>query len=261
MTAAAAHGERLAMLGTLTAGVAHDLRGPLSAVRGLSELLMESEADTDEVEELAQDLDQALRTLSEMVDDLTSFARTRADEDCEPMEALQLTERMVNASLRHEVALSIASSTQEAVTLDRRRLSQALVNLVMNAHQAGAGRVHIHAQAVPEGVAICVDDDGPGIPAEVRGELFQPFFTTKPDGEGTGLGLHLVQRFVQEAGGSVITGDSPLGGARFCLLLPVVSAASAGESAEEGPPPTPRRTALRLLGRPGERRRSGAGLR
>jgi len=220
MTQAAAHGERLAMLGTLTAGVAHDLRGPLTAVRGLSDLLLE--AEPDEVDELAQDLDMAIDTLGEMVDDLTSFARTRAETGCYPADALRLTERMLKARFRHEVALMVDTPDLDPVALDRRRLSQALLNLAINAQQAGAGRVHIHAASVENAVQVFVDDDGPGVPLDLRAQLFDAFFTTKADGEGTGLGLHLVQRFLQEVGGEVGIDDSPLGGARFRLTVPCV---------------------------------------
>ena len=223
MTRAAAHGERLALLGTLTAGVAHDLRGPLSAVRALSELLLDTE-DEEEADDIALELDEAITALADMVAELTSFARRTGDATTRPAEAVAFAARMLRARLGRTVELEVALAVLPQVSLDSRRLSQAVLNLAINAEQAGARHIRITGRATgtPDGpwVELCVEDDGPGVPHHLRARLFEPFFTTKADGEGTGLGLHLVRSFLAEAGGTVEIEDSDLGGARFRLRLP-----------------------------------------
>lgn len=110
-------------------------------------------------------------------------------------------------------------------------LERALANLLRNGAQAASdgrtargGRLRLSWEVDGGDVALIVDDDGPGVPDEVRGRIFEPFFTTKTIGEGTGLGLAVVHGIAEAEGGSVEVGDSPLGGARFVIRLPVAEA-------------------------------------
>lgn len=232
LTQAAAHGERLALLGTLTAGVAHDLRGPLTAIRTLTELLADCD-DPDESDDLVIDLDEAITTLSDMVSDLTGFARTRGGRCEDPGSAVELAERMLRARFRHAVELSVHNDPDlPALDLDSRRLTQALLNLAINAEQAGADTIALRTVATDAyTIEFQVDDNGHGVPLALRDKLFQPFFTTKADGEGTGLGLHLVHTLATEAGGEVDIQDSNLGGARFIIRVPVPFASEDAEPA------------------------------
>lgn len=106
--------------------------------------------------------------------------------------------------------------------VDPIRLEQVLVNLLRNALQAGAGAVRVSWRPGDAGgLQLLVDDDGPGVPAESRKRLFEPFYTTKAVGEGTGLGLAVVHGIITEHGGQVQVEDSPLGGARFRVQFPL----------------------------------------
>lgn len=231
LTQAAAHSERLALIGTLTAGVAHDIRSPLTAMSAISELL--EDAEHDERDELLTDLRDAVRTMRAIADDLTGFSRGDAAKGGCPAEAIDLTVRMVRARFRGGRDLTVDQSEMPEVTLDTRRLSQALMNLCVNAVHAGATRVSIVGRTEASGCVIVVEDDGPGIPDEIRDRIFAPFFTTKEEGEGTGLGLHLVRSFIEEAGGTIALTTSSLGGAAFRLALPRSQTPAARVSPEE----------------------------
>ncbi len=222
MTQAAAHSERLALIGTLTAGVAHDIRSPLTALTTIADLL--EEAEPDERDELLVDLQDAVGTMRAIADDLTGFSRSDAAPSGEPAQAIDLAARMVRSRFRGRRRLLVDIAPMDPVALDTRRLSQALMNLCVNAVQAGASEVRITGRPSETGCRICVDDDGPGVPEALRARIFEPFVTTKPEGEGTGLGLHLARRFLESAGGSLAIEDAPLGGARFVLDLPLLAA-------------------------------------
>ncbi|MCH8505728.1 MAG: ATP-binding protein, partial [Ectothiorhodospiraceae bacterium] len=116
------------------------------------------------------------------------------------------------------------------------RLEQVLVNLMKNAMQAGATQLEVSwVVSADDSITVVVDDDGPGVPASIRERLFEPFFTTKSVGEGTGLGLAVVHGIIAEHGGQVEVQESPMGGARFAIRLPVNPAEeSNAPSAEEG---------------------------
>ncbi len=138
------------------------------------------------------------------------------------------------AELDTEVAAGLP-----AVPMAQGRLAQVLVNLLLNAADAvvdrpGAGRVSLRAEAVGGGerMRIAVEDDGVGLTPDVKARLFRPFFTTKPPGKGTGLGLALAEEMVTRAGGTIAAGDRPGGpGARFVVELPAVpQARSSGSS-------------------------------
>jgi signal transduction histidine kinase len=228
LTQAAAHSERLALIGTLTAGVAHDIRSPLTAMAAISELLVD--AEPDERDELLTDLRDAVRTMRAIADDLTGFSRGDAARGGCPAEAIDLTVRMVRARFTGGRDLTVDQGEMPEVTLDTRRLSQALMNLCVNAVHAGATQVRIVGRTEASGCVILVEDDGPGIPEELRERIFAPFFTTKEEGEGTGLGLHLVRSFIEDAGGTIALTASSLGGAAFRLALPPTPAAPAPEA-------------------------------
>ncbi|MEM6925599.1 MAG: ATP-binding protein [Myxococcota bacterium] len=221
----AAHTERLAQLGALTAGVAHDLRGPVNALRlGIGVL------EDDDVSDprVLSDMHRAAELLVDISWDLTGFSR--ADDGSDPRvdfrATLRSTLRMLGPSKaeRCEVA---EGSERHWVAMRGPRLSQVLLNLISNA-LAAADHVHITFEDGDlERLWIRVEDDGPGIPFAMRERIFEPFFTTKPPGEGTGLGLPLCRRFVREAGGSLELAESALGGAGFLLSIPVAAAVDA----------------------------------
>ena len=110
----------------------------------------------------------------------------------------------------------------DEITLSAQELTQILMNLLMNASDAcgHVGHVQITSVGEAERIVLTVDDDGPGVPDELREQVFEPFMTTKDVGKGTGLGLSVTRGLVEAAGGSIGLGRSPTGGARFELIFP-----------------------------------------
>ena len=229
MMRATAHGERLALLGTLTAGVAHDLRGPISAAQLLSDLMQE--ADAEELSDLSREMQQAIETLTHMVDELTQFSRSSREASTIPTDALVFAERMVRARLPSTVQVHFSCSAHQELSIEQHRFAQSVYNLAINAWQAGATAIQVSATTALVDRQPCfvlnVDDDGPGVPEPLREQLFHPFYTTKKAEEGTGLGLHMVRASIEKAGGTIQITDSPLGGARFQIVIPCAQARSA----------------------------------
>ncbi|MFO7858640.1 MAG: ATP-binding protein [Ectothiorhodospiraceae bacterium] len=217
------HAEKLAAIGRLAAGVAHELGTPLSVIDGKAQRALRR-VDTDSREGVAlQHIRGEVERMEHIVRQLLEFGRaanrsfrwTRIG-DLAAAATASLDDSLRAADARVELPENRA---EVAVCGDPVRLEQVLVNLVRNAIQAGASRVRIDWDG-DDPLTVWVDDDGPGIPAEVRERLFEPFFTTRAVGDGTGLGLAVVHGIITEHGGSVVVADSPDGGARFCIVLP-----------------------------------------
>lgn len=222
LTQAAAHSERLAMLGTMTAGVAHDLRSPLSALQISIELLQEGDLAPEERDEIFEDAGLALDRLRRFSGDLTRFSRGPDDSDrsSDPARCGHMAVRLLGPRVRSGKDLRVSLPALPRVGIGEQRLSQVLMNLLDNAAQV-ADRIDLTGALCDGGVELWVDDAGPGLDPRVATTVFDAFVTTKPAGEGTGLGLFLCRRFVEEAGGSIVASRGPLGGARFTVRLPV----------------------------------------
>ncbi len=219
--------EKLAAIGTLAAGVAHELGTPLSVIDGKSQRLRRRTDLADDVERDLEDVSREVRRLEHIIRQLLDFGR-RYDPAYRSVSAEGLVTAAVRA-LEDEAERSGVSVNVERhgdarkVDVDPLRIEQALTNLVRNAIDATpGGRVSVSWDAQPDEVRFVVDDDGAGIPEDVRDRLFEPFFTTKEVGKGTGLGLAVVHGIAEEHGGEVAVADSKLGGARFVLRLPTV---------------------------------------
>lgn len=213
--------EKLAAIGQLAAGVAHELGSPLGVIDGKAQRALRRPDASGELRgELGQMREEVAR-MSRIVRQLMDFGRSnplhRRPESV-PDLARAVAARIGDAgSVEMEI---VGPEPCAPVWLDRPRLEQALENLLLNAVQAAHSRVRLGWRLDDARLGLVVEDDGPGIDPTIRERLFEPFFTTKPVGGGTGLGLSVAHAAVSEHGGSLEVDRSPLGGARFTLDLP-----------------------------------------
>ncbi len=222
--------EKLAGIGTLAAGIAHEIASPLFGIMGLAEAVAE-ETDLDAVHRYASEIVDYSRNIREIVVQLSGYARSAEREDYATVDAASVAQDAVRLVVR-SMSLSdemVAVDVPDGLGFYGRtsEAQQILVNLVKNAVEAvqehhGEGHGHVHVTGASEGgqVVLRVTDDGPGIPEDRQREIFDPFFTTKPPGKGTGLGLNIVWRLVSKVGGSVGV-ESVVGqGATFVVRFP-----------------------------------------
>jgi two-component system, NtrC family, sensor histidine kinase HydH len=219
--------EKLAAVGTMTAGLSHEIRNPLNAA-GLQlsvlERRIERQVPLEQQRSLLQPLllvRDEIRRLDRLLEDFLQLARPREMRSA-PVALHELVGRVLDflqtEAERREVKL--ARALNEAVVAgDDSRLHRVVMNLALNAIQASPkGEVRFALQTDRTEVVFTVDDSGPGVPRELRERIFEPFFTTKP--HGSGLGLPIVHAIVAQHGGSLTVGESPMGGARFVVRLP-----------------------------------------
>ena len=247
--------ERLAAVGTLCAGLGHDMGNLLLPIR----LRLEAMAARDLPPEAREDL-RAIRSSTEYLQRLTNGLRMfavdpeREGPAAEPIDVHEWwldVEPFLRNALPDGVTLERDfEEPTPRLFMPRHRLSQAVFNLVQNAgevmRQRGHGRVRVALRPLPAeaGKAVLdVSDDGPGMTAEVKTRCLEPFFTTKPRGMSTGLGLALVHGVVKRAGGAIAIDSQPGEGTTFRLILPAVvpPGTAASTSARGGAAPAPRR--------------------
>ncbi|HXZ30883.1 MAG TPA: ATP-binding protein [Terriglobales bacterium] len=237
--------ERLATIGRMASSISHDLRHSLAAVVANAEFLLESRLSPEQREELYQEVRIAVNQMTELIDSLLEFSRTR--------EALRLTYGNVKESVErvvqtirthprfHPAWISIREEGDSSGWFDSRKLERALYNLLLNACEAippDEGRITIELTRVSERVQIRVADNGRGIPESIRGKLFEPFISVGKE-NGTGLGLTVVQKIVQDHGGDIVVENTSQEGTVFRVTLPLSSPSIQANSQEarlESPP-------------------------
>ena len=218
--AALVRSQKLASIGQVAAGVAHELNNPLLVILGYTKLLRREPGP--HAEELGIIEDEA-RLCQRIVAELLDLARPQ-QLDVQPVDLAQLAreavDRLQDAGALAERDVEIRAGDPVVVPADAGRLRQVIANVVVNAAEATEPRGHItiEARADHEAATLTIADDGPGIPAAVQEKLFDPFVTTKP--RGTGLGLAIAQAIVDAHGGRISVASSPETGTSVSLRLP-----------------------------------------
>jgi signal transduction histidine kinase len=231
--------EKLAAMGQLAAGVAHELNNPLSGIMGYSELAIELFGDKPRDEVGPEDVDRMI-TYFDHIDELSQrcrviildmlkFARQNDEEVAEVRlnDLIQRTLMFVSKQLKQgnvEIDLALDEALP-SVMGNAMQLQQVFTNLILNAAQAmpDGGLLTVATTHAAGTVTAKVSDTGKGIAPEVRGRIFDPFFTTKPVGEGTGLGLSVSYGIIRRHGGEIRVESEPGHGATFSVVLPVAS--------------------------------------
>jgi two-component system, NtrC family, sensor histidine kinase HydH len=259
--AQARRSERLAALGQLSAGLAHEIRNPLGIIKGSAEILNQRLADAEPLAaELAGYISGEVNRLSDLVARFLDFARPLR-LDLQPVSLSAVADRALHSVAANwkGPAIAVVRRYQENlpdVPVDERFCEQVFVNLVQNAYEAmsdAGGELQISLHQAEHGgrpgIEAAVADSGPGISAELREQIFNPFFTTKKS--GVGLGLSIVSKIIDEHHGFIELASTPTG-ARFVLFFP---------STEQGavPAPSPADTATCVI--PSEARNPSESLR
>ncbi len=216
--------EHLATLGEMAAGLAHEIRNPLAGIAGVIEVIGRDLPDSSPARAVVDDVRQEIAHINRIVSDLLETARPKPPE---------IRTADLNATAEHAVIFARQQSLTRPVTVelircdelrevdhDPRQIHQVLLNLLLNAIQAidGSGAVRMEVGERNGWAMVRVRDTGRGIPPENLANIFRPFFTTK--GNGTGLGLSLARRIVEDHGGRIEVTSRPGEGSEFTVLLP-----------------------------------------
>jgi len=220
--------EKMASIGKLAAGVAHQLNNPLGGITLFSQLLLEEyDLGPEARKDVQRILDDAERC-RDIVSELLQFSRQTSQEarPSDINEALSRTLFLLeNQALFQNIKIKTSFDDSIArVVADVQQLNQAFMNIILNAADSMKGRGQIEVSTSPgpggKGVVIQISDTGPGIPEEALPHIFEPFFTTKEEGQGTGLGLSVAFGIIENHNGKISAANRPQGGVTFVIELP-----------------------------------------
>jgi signal transduction histidine kinase len=220
--------KKLSSLGTLTAGVAHQLNNPLNNIStscqiAISEL---NGGDPEFLMRMLKNIDQETLRARDVVKGLLEFSRVQefALRPAHLSDVVRRSIRLAQSQVPADIETVVRIPEDLMFPMDPQRMQEVFINLIINAAQAikGSGQIRITAwEDEHEEVIIEVHDSGPGIPPEVQGRLFDPFYTTKEEGQGTGLGLSVVYGIIQKHHGNITVESAPGQGASFLIHLPM----------------------------------------
>ncbi|WP_305042287.1 two-component system sensor histidine kinase NtrB [Geoalkalibacter sp.] len=221
--------EKLAAIGQLSAGVAHELNTPLGSVLGYARLLLKDKTLNQTQRVWAEIIAEQVKKSSSIIQGLLRFARQanpvrRSLEPCSLNDIIRQTLPLLATEMtKRKIALVEDLHSLPTILADPRELEQVVLNLALNALQAigSKGRIRILTRHAGSRVVLKVEDDGPGIPESIRSRIFDPFYTTKPVGEGTGLGLSICSGIVSDLGGAIDVLSTEGEGTTFVVSLPM----------------------------------------
>ncbi len=226
------HAERLSALGEIAAGLAHELRNPITAISAAMDIVGRNAKDGTPEAEFGNVARRELTRLSVLLEEFLSFARPRPPQLRQtPLGPIldHLATLLQSEAQRRNVTLTLGPVPDGEIRVDAAQITQVLFNVVLNGLQATAahGTVALTSEMSPEHATLYVDDDGSGVASEHRERVFDPFFTTKP--RGTGLGLPVAQRIVSAHGGTIAMEPRSSMGTRVVIRLPRATASQPGE--------------------------------
>ena len=217
--------EQLATIGRMASSISHDLRHSLAAIVANSEFLVDSHLTPVQREELYQEVRTGVNLMTDLIDSLLEFARTRESMTPAYGNVLETIQRAVQAARlhprHHARSIDVICGPHLSGWFDQRKLERALYNLLLNACEAAAplgGKVEVTAGERAGAITIAVSDNGPGIAESIRGKLFHPFVSYGKE-NGTGLGLAVVQKIVQDHGGEIFVERTADGKTVFRMVL------------------------------------------
>jgi PAS domain S-box-containing protein len=225
--------EKLAAMGQMLAGVAHELNNPLTAILGVTELLRDSEGIQDNTKRQLELTHRQARRAARIVQNLLEFSRPAAPQK-KALDVNTLVERTLqlqdHSLRRNNIHVDFQPQSELPTVIgDANQLIQVFLNLISNAEHAirevrDTGRIQIRIGRIGGHISVTIQDDGVGVAQEALPKLFDPFYTTKRPGGGTGLGLSICMSIVREHGGSIDVETLPAGGSAFTVYLPVAPA-------------------------------------
>ena len=221
--------EKLVAIGQLAAGVAHEINNPLGVILCYTDIIRENNEDNSQIIADIEIIDRHAENCRRIVADLLDFSRSKESQ-------LERKEQSINASIENVCSMvqqqflkqQIQLTTDLDLTLpdcfiDERRLKQVFLNLIMNAAQAigSKGAITISSSVEDEHILVAIEDNGPGIAKEIQDKIFDPFFSTKEPGQGTGLGLSVSYGIIREHDGEIKVRSTQENGTTFTVILPV----------------------------------------
>ncbi len=226
-----AQADKLASIGQLSSGIAHEINNPLGIILGYTQLLSRNEEPGSQKHEDLKVIEKHVKACKAIVEDLLNFARSSKPEQSRVRLNDLIDDVLAFIQRRSKQdAVSIIKEYDQntpAVILDGEKIKQVLMNLLMNAQHATGNRGTIVIGTVYDAdncqVQIRIRDDGYGIEKENLSRIFDPFFTTKPTGEGTGLGLAVSYGIIQSHGGQIEVSSEPEHGTEFIITLPMLT--------------------------------------
>ena len=217
--------EKMAVVGTLAAGVLHEVRNPVNAIRNASRLLLAGEVEQGVATQLLTVISDGAERIEGIAAALDSHARPADAGGSSPSdvrEGIDATFRLL-AHRMAGIGLHRDFQTERLADVPSGPLNQVFLNIADNAVRIGAKNIWVRVVERGDSVRVEFADDGPGVPAEYGTRIYDPFFTARKDGSGTGLGLHISRQIAETHGGSLWHEPRPGGGAVFILEIPALA--------------------------------------